>query len=112
MAGLVDGKAGLVTGAASGIGRASAIGFGREGGSVVVSDLASTQEAGEETVRLVEAAGGHAKWAPCDVSVAADCERLVAETVAAYGKLDFAVNNAGVGVFGTITEMEEPISTA
>ena len=71
----MTGKAGLVTGAASGIGRASAIAFGHEGGSVVVADLESTREAGEETVRLVTEAGGQAKWAPCDVSVAADCDR-------------------------------------
>jgi NAD(P)-dependent dehydrogenase (short-subunit alcohol dehydrogenase family) len=104
---LVDGKAGLVTGAASGIGRASAIAFGQEGASVVVSDLPSVQEAGEETVRLVQQAGGQARWVPCDVSVAADSERLVDETLASYGSLDFAFNNAGVGIMGGIAEMEE-----
>jgi len=103
----MDGKAGLVTGAASGIGRASAVALAREGASVVVADLEGSHEAGAETVRLAEAAGGRACWQACDVSVAGDCERLVAQTVAAYGNLHFAVNNAGVGIFGTITEMDE-----
>ena len=76
--GLVAGKSGLVTGAASGIGRACAIRFGREGAAVVVSDLESSRAGGEETVRLIEEAGGTAEFFPCDVARADDNEALVA----------------------------------
>jgi NAD(P)-dependent dehydrogenase (short-subunit alcohol dehydrogenase family) len=107
VAGLVEGKAGLVTGAASGIGRASAVAFGREGASVAVCDLEGREEEGRETVRLVEQAGGRALWVPCDVSRSTDCEGAVAQTVAAFGGLDFAVNNAGVGPLGSIVDTDE-----
>ena len=97
--GMLEGKAGLVTGAASGIGRACAIRFGAEGASVVVSDLESSREAGEETVRAVADAGGTAaEFFPCDVSQAGDNRALVAHVVERYGRLDFAHNNAGIGV--------------
>lgn len=58
MVGMMAGKAGIVTGAADGIGRATAVAFGREGGAVVVADLGSRRADGEETVRLVQEAGG------------------------------------------------------
>jgi NAD(P)-dependent dehydrogenase (short-subunit alcohol dehydrogenase family) len=97
--GMLEGKAGLVTGAASGIGRACAVRFGAEGASVVVSDLESSREAGEETVRAVADAGGTAaEFFPCDVSQAGDNRALVAHVVERYGRLDFAHNNAGIGV--------------
>ena len=96
--GLVAGKSGLVTGAASGIGRACAIRFGREGAAVVVSDLESSRAGGEETVRLIEEAGGTAEFFPCDVARADDNEALVARVVERFGRLDFAHNNAGIGV--------------
>jgi len=87
----------LVTGAASGIGRAVALAYARSGAQVVVSDLASQAEGGEETVALVRAAGGEALFVDADVSRAGDCEALVARTLAAYGRLDMACNNAGIG---------------
>jgi NAD(P)-dependent dehydrogenase (short-subunit alcohol dehydrogenase family) len=62
MAGAMDGKAGLVTGAAGGIGRATAVAFAREGAAVVVADLEQRRSDGEETVRLVEADGGRAAF--------------------------------------------------
>src|SRR4051794_3367654 len=62
MAGLMEGKAGLVTGAASGIGRACALRFGREGASVVVSDLETSRAGGEETVQTIVDAGGRAEF--------------------------------------------------
>jgi NAD(P)-dependent dehydrogenase (short-subunit alcohol dehydrogenase family) len=107
MSGLVEGKAGLVTGAASGIGRACALRFGAEGASVVVSDLESSRQAGEETVRLIEEAGGRASFFPCDVSRSPECEALVANVVESYGRLDFAHNNAGIGVHAPLAETSD-----
>jgi NAD(P)-dependent dehydrogenase (short-subunit alcohol dehydrogenase family) len=106
-AGLVDGKAGLVTGAASGIGRACAIRFGQEGGAVVVSDLESSRAGGEETVRMIEAAGGSAEFFPCDVAHAEDNEALVARVVERFGRLDFAHNNAGIGVHAPLADTSD-----
>ena len=88
------GKVALVTGASSGIGRASARAFARQGASVVVSDVAV--EGGEETVRLIEEDGGEASFVEADVSKAAEVEALVGRTVEAYGRLDYAFNNAGI----------------
>lgn len=99
----MENKAGLVTGAASGIGRACAIAFAREGASVMVSDL--NEEGGAETVRLIEELGGKAAFFKCDVSVEADIQALVEATVAQFGKLDFAHNNAGIpAVAASLTE--------
>ena len=98
MPGMLEGKAGLVTGAASGIGRACAIRFAEEGAAVVVSDLETSREGGEDAVRTIEEAGGTAEFFPCDVSSSDDNRALVARVVESYGKLDFAHNNAGIGV--------------
>ena len=107
MAGLLEGRAGLVTGAAGGIGRATAVALGREGAAVVVNDLPGRGDDLAETVRLVEAAGGRATAAPGDVTSAADHERLVATVVDAYGRLDFAHNNAGIELQRTLLETTE-----
>jgi NAD(P)-dependent dehydrogenase (short-subunit alcohol dehydrogenase family) len=104
---MLRGKAGLVTGAAGGIGRGSAQVCAEEGAMVVVSDLAAMEEEGQETVRLIEKAGGTAAWMPCDVTSAADQEHLVAFAVERYGRLDFAHNNAGIVIEGLITELAE-----
>ena len=90
----LSGKVALVTGGASGIGRACAQLFAREGASVVVSDVAL--EGGHETVRLIEEDGGEAFFVEADVSKAAQVEALVGGTVEAYGHLDYAFNNAGI----------------
>ena len=107
MAGLTEGKVVLVTGAGSGIGRATALVFAREGAKVVVSDI--VVEGGQETVQQIEAAGGEAIFVKADVSQAADVETLVAKTVETYGRLDCAFNNAGIegGVKPTIDCTEE-----
>jgi NAD(P)-dependent dehydrogenase (short-subunit alcohol dehydrogenase family) len=94
MAGQFVGKVALVTGAGSGIGRASASVFAREGAKVVVADV--VVEGGEETVSLIKRAGGEAMFVRADVSKAAEVEALVNTTVAAYGRLDCAHNNAGI----------------
>ncbi|WP_254649359.1 glucose 1-dehydrogenase [Streptomyces sp. GbtcB7] len=103
----MKGKAGLVTGAAGGIGRASAVAFGRAGAAVVVADLDIRRADGLETVRLVEKAGGRALFAACDVTDADDCTALARAVVEAYGRLDFAHNNAGIGAQGSITHTDE-----
>jgi NAD(P)-dependent dehydrogenase (short-subunit alcohol dehydrogenase family) len=108
VAGLVEGKAGLVTGAAGGIGRATALALAREGAAgIVVNDLESRQADGEETVRLIDEAGGRAQFVAADVTRASEQEALVAATVEAFGRLDFAHNNAGVEYHATIPETEE-----
>ena len=108
MTGLVEGKAGLVTGAAGGIGRATALTLAREGAAgVVVNDLESRRADAEETVRLVEDAGGHARFVAGDVTRASDQQALVAATVETFRSLDFAHNNAGIEYHATIPETEE-----
>ena len=85
----------IITGAASGIGRAIAMAFAREGARVVVADVTEeVREGGVPTVRTIAAEGGQAVFMPCDVSVAADVERVVADTVARFDRLDVLVNNA------------------
>ncbi|MBX3624751.1 MAG: SDR family oxidoreductase [Rhizobacter sp.] len=92
---LLTGKVALVTGAASGIGRAIALAYAREGAKVVVSDMDAA--GGEETVALVRRQSGEALFVKADGSQAADCEQLVSRCIAAYGRLDAACNNAGIG---------------
>jgi NAD(P)-dependent dehydrogenase (short-subunit alcohol dehydrogenase family) len=104
MAGRLEGRAGLVTGAASGIGRACAIRFAQEGAAVVVADLETARAGAEETVQAIRDQGGDAAFVACDVSRAEDCERVVAETVERYGRLDYAHNNAGIGVHKRLHE--------
>ena len=88
------GKVAFVTGAANGIGRAAALAFAREGASVVVADV--SEQGNRETARLVEQAGGRALAVRCDVSRAEDVKAALDRTVEAFGRLDFAFNNAGV----------------
>jgi NAD(P)-dependent dehydrogenase (short-subunit alcohol dehydrogenase family) len=104
---LLDGKAGLVTGGASGIGRACAVRFAAEGASVIVADLDQARAGGEETVAAIEAAGGHAEFFACDVASGPDNEALVARVVERYGRLDFAHNNAGIGIHALIHETSD-----
>jgi NAD(P)-dependent dehydrogenase (short-subunit alcohol dehydrogenase family) len=89
------GKVAIVTGASSGIGRSTALFYAREGAQVVVSDIDET--GGQETVRLIQAAGSEAFFVKTDVAIPADCDGLVKKTVKKFGRLDFACNNAGIG---------------
>ncbi len=94
MAGTLEGKVALVTGGGSGIGRASAMTFAREGARVVVADVAV--EGGEETVRIIQDAGGEGIFVRADVSKAGEVEALINSAVETYSRLDCAHNNAGI----------------
>jgi NAD(P)-dependent dehydrogenase (short-subunit alcohol dehydrogenase family) len=88
-------KVAIVTGGSSGIGRAVALAYARAGAKVVVSDTET--QGGEETVALVRKAGGEAFFVRADVSQPKDCQALVDRAMAAWGRLDIACNNAGIG---------------
>ena len=106
MAELMQDKVALVTGASSGIGRATALVFAREGARVVVADL--NVVGGQETVQLVKAAGGEAVFVETDVAQAASVEAMVQTALDTYGRLDCAHNNAGVeGVLSRTAEQTE-----
>ena len=94
MAGLLAGKVAIITGAASGIGRATALVFAREGARIIAADVSA--EGGAQTVRMIRDQGGTAEFTSCDVAVASDADALVAAAVKAYGRLDCAFNNAGI----------------
>ena len=83
----------LVTGAATGIGRAAALGFAKAGARVVAADIA--KEAGEKTAADIVAAGGDARFFQADVADGASVARMIEQTVSWYGRLDCALNNAG-----------------
>jgi NAD(P)-dependent dehydrogenase (short-subunit alcohol dehydrogenase family) len=104
--GLFDGKVALVTGGSSGIGQATAIAFAREGAKVALT-YHSNRAGGDETVRLIEEHDGHAILLQTDVAKASEVQALVDATVATYGRLDFAFNNAGTGVGKLIHETTE-----
>ena len=112
--GKLDGKVGLVTGAARGLGRACAQILAREGAKVVVADL--VREGGEETVGLIKKAGGEALFVKTDIGRSADVQAMVRSAVDTYGGLDCAINNAvlplGRIALADITEEDWERSTA
>ncbi|MDE2400412.1 MAG: SDR family oxidoreductase [Burkholderiales bacterium] len=87
-------KNSLVTGASSGIGRAIALAYAREGANVVVSDV--NRDGGEETAAMIRSQGGDAIFVAADISRPEDCNKLVERVIAHYGHLDVACNNAGI----------------
>jgi NAD(P)-dependent dehydrogenase (short-subunit alcohol dehydrogenase family) len=101
----LTGRVAIVTGAASGIGRASAIAFAREGAKVVVVD--KNNEGGEGTVSAIAADGHEAYFARVDVSKEADLKRMIEDTVARWERIDILFNNAGVLLVRPIEEMTE-----
>jgi len=103
MVGRVDGKIVLITGAASGIGRGTALMLAREGAVVVGADLQSGP--GETLVTDIVAAGGQGAFFSHDVTQEASWISLVAEVKSRFGRLDVLVNNAGIGLSGPVTDM-------
>lgn len=105
MTGKLADKVALITGAGSGIGRATALLFAREGARVVVVDVVAAQ--GEETVAQIRQAGGTALFVPADVTRPADAERMIQTAIDQFGRLDILFNNAGILRRGTIEECTE-----
>ncbi|MDG6998712.1 MAG: glucose 1-dehydrogenase [Nitrososphaerota archaeon] len=101
----LEGEAALVTGGGSGIGRAVALLFAREGASVVVSD--SVESAGEDTVRAIKNEGKKSAFVKGDVSKSEDAKRMVEKCLIECGKLTILFNNAGFNIFGSVDELDE-----
>ena len=98
---LFEGKVALVTGASSGIGKATALLYAANGAKVIVSDIHES-----DTVAGIIESGGEAIFVQADVSKAVECRRLVVQSVATYGKIDIAFNNAGIlGETNKVAEM-------
>lgn len=109
MAGKLQGKVALVTGGSSGIGRAAALAFAKEGAKVVVT-ADKNVTGGEETVKMIKQVGGEATFIKVDIAKAAEVEAMIAKTIELYGRLDCAYNNAGVpGFQGKLTECPEEV---
>jgi NAD(P)-dependent dehydrogenase (short-subunit alcohol dehydrogenase family) len=96
------GKVAVVTGAGSGIGRASALLFAKEGAKVVVADV--NEEGGAETVRQIGEHGEHARFVRVDVARSAEVDSLMAAAAQTFGGIDVVFNNAGIGVFKGVAE--------
>jgi NAD(P)-dependent dehydrogenase (short-subunit alcohol dehydrogenase family) len=103
----LEGKVAIITGAGSGIGRATAQLFAREGAKVVVADYAP--EGGHETVALIGQEGGEAIFVETDVSKAEDVERMVQATVETYGRIDILFNNAAVTIPASVVDATEEV---
>lgn len=105
----LESKVAIITGASSGIGRATSLTFAREGALVVCSDLRETsrqESENEPTHQLIQKNGGKAIFVKCDVSKSQEVEALVQRTVQEYGRIDIMVNNAGIALE---TESPKPI---
>lgn len=97
-------KVTIITGAGSGIGRATALRFAREGATVVVVD--TNRENGEETVRIIGSQGGKAAFYQASVTEPADMERVASDTASRFGAIDVLFNNAGISGVGVLHEIE------
>ena len=101
----LDGKVAIITGGASGIGRASAILFAREGARVALADV--DREGGEAVAAEITGKGGDAVFIPCDVIDAQDTVRLARAAIERYGQIDILFNNAGIAGVGSVDETDE-----
>ncbi len=106
MGGGFEGRAAIVTGSSSGIGKATALLMARRGAAICVVANRNV-EGGRATVAEIEAAGGRAIFVEADVSVGADCERVANAALEAFGRVDVLVNNAGITRARVLTEMDE-----
>lgn len=100
----LQGKVALITGAASGIGKSTALLFAAQGASVIVNDL--DREKGEQTVCEIQDAGGKAIFMEADVTDAGSVQSMVEQALAACGQIDILFNNAGVSGVGALHEVE------
>src|SRR3954467_1466850 len=96
--GVLAGKVALITGAGSGLGKASALALAAEGARVVVTELPDRLDRAEGTIAEVRAAGGEGRALPLNVLELAQIERCVADTAAVGGRIDILVNNAGINI--------------
>ncbi len=101
--GRVQGKVALVTGGASGIGRGAALLLGKEGATVVVTDI--VDDAGKDTAAAIKRGGSDAIYLHHDVTSEDQWEKVIAETKSRFGRLDILVNNAGIAITGPIVDM-------
>lgn len=101
----LQGKVAVVTGAGSGIGRASAVMFAKEGAQVIVADIRA--DPGEETVRLINDAGGQGHFVLTDVAKEQQIKGMVDETVSQCGRIDILFNNAGLSLVKLLDETSE-----
>jgi NAD(P)-dependent dehydrogenase (short-subunit alcohol dehydrogenase family) len=101
----VSGKAALITGGASGIGRATALLFAREGAAVAIADL--NAQAGEAVANEIMQSGGRAIFEPADVTRATDCCRLAESAIREFGRIDILFNNAGIIRRATVLDLSE-----
>ena len=101
----LSGKVAIITGAGSGIGRATALLFSEEGAKIVVADI--SKEGGEETVRLIKEHGRGATYIKTDITKSDEVKAMVEKTIKTYGKIDILCNNAGISPAGKVTDISE-----
>ena len=100
----LTGKIALITGAASGIGRAAALLFAREGAAVAITDV---NQSGQAVAEEIIQSGGHAIFEPADVTQAIDCQRVADRTLREFGSIHVLFNNAGIMRRASVTELSE-----
>jgi NAD(P)-dependent dehydrogenase (short-subunit alcohol dehydrogenase family) len=108
MPGTGEGKVALITGGGSGIGRATALAFAREGAKLVIAD--QNEQGGGQTVRMISDGGGEATFVEVDVTEGSAVQSLISSTIDRYGRLDCAHNNAGISGLGIAGTEGKPVA--